>query len=60
MTMPPRSFTTVERQPFHPQDFDEPCEGCSAPAGSFCYADCDCGYTAEDAQAEAARRSRRS
>ncbi|MFI6112920.1 hypothetical protein [Kitasatospora sp. NPDC051164] len=55
MSMPQPAQDSTKRRPFLPQDFDEPCEGCLAPAGSYCRAGCDCGYTAEDARAEAAR-----
>lgn len=43
-------------RPFEPADFDEACEGCEAPAGAFCRSGCPCGYTAADAQADAARQ----
>jgi len=43
------------RRPFLPGDFEEGCEECQAPAGAYCRPWCGSGYTAEDAQAEAAR-----
>lgn len=43
-------------RPFAPSDFDEACEECQAPADSFCRPGCPCGYTAEDARADAARQ----
>jgi len=55
MSVPQPALDATKRRRFLPQDFDEPCEGCLAPAGSYCRAGCDCGYTAEDAQAEATR-----
>lgn len=58
ISMIPSSRPVAEvRRPFLPQDFDEPCEGCLAPAGAYCRPGCDCGYTTEDAQAEATRAS---
>lgn len=43
-------------EPFAASDFDEACEECEAPAGSFCRTGCPCGYTAADARADAARQ----
>ncbi|MFD6923736.1 hypothetical protein ACFV99_26485 [Streptomyces sp. NPDC059944] len=40
-------------------DFQEPCESCHAPAGQYCRPHCDSGYTALDAQRDAARREQR-
>ncbi|MFE9559095.1 hypothetical protein ACFYMW_39150 [Streptomyces sp. NPDC006692] len=40
---------------FLPQDFDEPCEECQAPAGSYCRPGSGSGYTAADARADANR-----
>lgn len=42
--------------PFRPEDFDERCETCDAPAGQLCRSWCDTGYTAEDARRDAERR----
>lgn len=53
-------MTTQGLQPFQPTDFEEPCEGCGAPAGAYCRPGCDCGYTAEHARADAVRAQRRS
>lgn len=43
--------------PFTPEDFDEPCEDCGAPAGFYCRPGCDTGFTAEDARAQNAART---
>ncbi|MFD9824290.1 hypothetical protein [Streptomyces violascens] len=45
-----------DHHPFLPADFDEPCEDCEAPAGSYCRPTCPSGYTADDARADAHRR----
>ncbi|MEY9839410.1 hypothetical protein [Streptacidiphilus sp. EB103A] len=42
--------------PFTPADFEDPCEDCGALAGTYCSPDCDSGYSAEDARAQALRR----
>jgi hypothetical protein len=44
-------------EPFAPQDFDEPCEDCGAPAGAFCYDHCGSGYTADHARRQAEQRA---
>ncbi|MFD9791319.1 hypothetical protein ACFWXK_10240 [Streptomyces sp. NPDC059070] len=44
-----------ENRPFLPQDFEDPCEDCGAPAGSYCRPGCGSGYTAADARADAHR-----
>jgi hypothetical protein len=54
----PLNPAPVEPRPFLPSDFEDACEGCGAPAGAYCRAGCDDGYTAEDARADAARRHR--
>ena len=38
--------------PFRPEDFDEACETCLAPAGQLCRPWCDTGYTAADYRAQ--------
>ncbi|MFF5303559.1 hypothetical protein ACFY5F_29815 [Streptomyces sp. NPDC013161] len=43
-------------RPWRPEDFDERCETCGAPAGQLCRTGCDTGYTAEDARREAELR----
>lgn len=51
---PPRT-----ERPFLPEyDFTEVCEGCGALPGQYCREDCDCGYTADDARADAIRAER--
>ncbi|WP_439681524.1 hypothetical protein [Embleya sp. MST-111070] len=45
----------TELRPFLPEDFDDACEDCPAPAGAYCFDDCPSGYTAEDAREEASR-----
>ncbi|AYG77895.1 hypothetical protein DWB77_00002 [Streptomyces hundungensis] len=42
---------------FLPGDFDEPCEDCQAPAGAYCRPGCGSGYTADDARADAQKRT---
>ncbi|MGW1870441.1 hypothetical protein ACWCPS_33465 [Streptomyces mauvecolor] len=46
-----------DHRPFLPADFDEPCEDCKAPAGSYCRPGCSSGYTADDARADAQSRA---
>ncbi|MDG9709781.1 hypothetical protein [Streptomyces sp. DH10] len=43
-------------RPWRPEDFDDPCETCGAPAGQLCRAWCDTGYTAADARRDAELR----
>jgi hypothetical protein len=40
-------------RPWRPEDFDDRCETCGAPAGQLCRAWCDTGYTADDARRDA-------
>lgn len=39
--------------PWRPEDFDDRCETCGAPAGQLCHSWCDTGYTAKDARRDA-------
>ncbi|MET7693840.1 hypothetical protein ABZT06_38735 [Streptomyces sp. NPDC005483] len=43
-------------RPWRPEDFDDRCETCGAPAGQVCRSWCDTGYTAEDARRDAELR----
>ncbi|NUU25818.1 MAG: hypothetical protein HOV68_30575 [Streptomycetaceae bacterium] len=40
-------------RPFVPADFDEACEDCEAPAGTYCRPHCPSGYTADEARRDA-------
>lgn len=37
-------------RPFLPSDFDDTCEDCHAPPGTFCRPGCGSGFTADDAR----------
>ena len=40
-------------RPFVASDFEDPCEDCHAPPGSYCRPSCGSGFTADDARRQA-------
>jgi len=46
-------------RPFLPEEFEEGCEDCGAPAGTYCRRGCPSGYSADDARSDAAHTHQR-